>query len=154
MTFQWFSAAAERKREEEEVKMLPKFVSFAERQSPIVLSLRVKHAVFRSFSGIPRRTLKAAKKGNSAELLLLPLARVAFTTERGCDGKLFPFTDFGYSINIHIESQRHLPLSDWGRSLAFTSFNAPVHGPLGPFEAINQTQSIYFPRIIALCCGF
>lgn len=105
MTFQWFSAAAERKREEEEVKMLPKFVSFAERQSPIVLSLRVKHAVFRSFSGIPRRTLKAAKKGNSTELLLLPLARVAFTTERGCDGKLFPFTDFGYSINIHIESQ-------------------------------------------------
>lgn len=111
MTFQWFSAAAaaaeEIKREKEEVKMLPKFVSFEERQSPIVSFAPRQTCSVPIIFWHPSPYIKSRKEGKflrTITTLFLSLLRRNVVAM----GNFFLFpssTDFGYSINIHIESQ-------------------------------------------------
>lgn len=109
--------------------------------------------MFRSFSGIPRRTLKDEKEGKFRRTINSPFLLSLLRQNVVAMGNFFSlpfFHDFGYSINIHIESQA-LAAFRFAFGAAFTSFNTHIHGPL---EAIRQTPSICFPPIIALCSGF
>lgn len=122
--------------------MLPKFVSFAERQSPIVSFAPRQTCSVPIVFWHPSPYIKRQRRREiPPNCFFSPLARVAFTTERGCDGKLFPFTDFGYSINIHIESQA-LAAFRFGPEFGVHVLQRPRSRPTRPVRS-HQPNTIH-----------